>query len=248
LGTQNKTIIITGASRGIGRSVSMLFARLGANLVICSRSKSALANVSKDLDKLGANYLAISADVGDAKSVDNLFKAAKKKFGRIDIVVNNAGSGLRARCDQTEDEAFDQLVKVNLYGVFYVTSRALKIFNDNKKSDKNTGVIVTVCSMASFFSMPKYSVYCAVKHAVKSFKRSVRKEVSSRGIKIKMVYPFRVNTAFFDDYALKPSKRQLLEPKDIAQVIVSQAMGWHFRTIYYYLRNFFKRIYRLIFG
>ena len=112
--------------------------------------------------------------------------------------------------------------------------------------NKTDGHIITVSSIAGLFSAPTYSAYCASKHAVTGFVKSLKWELRKYNIKISTIYPARVNTEFFESYANKPGIRQMLDGTDIAKHIIALAQRSLFAVITVRIRNFFKRIFRLI--
>ena len=111
---------------------------------------------------------------------------------------------------------------------------------------KSKGHIITISSIAGKFGAPNYSAYCASKHGVTGFKKSLRWELMAKQIKVSTIHPGRIDTEFFDSYKQKPSKAQMLSPKDIAQYVVAIAERSLLKKYYFKLRNLLKRNYNLI--
>lgn len=181
---KNKTIIVTGASRGIGREICALLGREGANVVSLSRTP---AKVMKFVEECGCKAKWIRADVTKERMMENVFRYAKRKFGRIDGVINNAGIIIPKPIDKISYGEFDKLVAVNVRGVYTGCKLARKYM---KK-----GVIVNASSDVGLLSYakPNLSAYIASKAAVLGITGSLAKEFGSN-IKVYAVCPHSVAT------------------------------------------------------
>lgn len=170
-----KTVVITGATRGIGYALTQKFLKGGYNVVGFYRSSDEIAN---SLTKEGA--LMIKGDVSQYKDVENLFSVCQKKFGGVDILINNAGVCLPQKFILDVDEGeFDKVFNVNVKGVFNCTKQAISLMLTN-----NTGKIVNVSSIFGLVGGSCESVYSASKHAVLGFTKSVSMEVENSNIDI----------------------------------------------------------------
>ncbi len=174
-----KTVLITGASSGFGRATSLYFASQGWNVVATMRDTSKAG----ELDYSG-DILIVKLDVQDDATIDSAISAGIERFGRIDVVVNNAGYGLFAIFECAQRNAIQQQFDVNVFGVMDVTRAVLPHFRTN-----NAGIIINVSSGAGVVGFPMASIYNASKFALEGFSESLRYELASLGIKVKIVEP-----------------------------------------------------------
>ncbi len=179
---KNKTVIVTGASRGVGREICALLAKEGANVVAVSRSEP---KVVEEIISYGGKAVWARADVSNEKEMESVFKKAKKKFGGINAVVNNAGILLSKPIDKTNYEEFEKVMKINVGGEFIGCKLARKYM---KK-----GIIVNASSDVGFKGKPNLSVYSASKFAVLGITESLAKEFSP-SIKVYAVTPKSIAT------------------------------------------------------
>ncbi|MBI4980891.1 SDR family oxidoreductase [Candidatus Woesearchaeota archaeon] len=216
---KDKTILITGASSGIGRALALRLAKENCNLILCARRLELLKAVDEELKKVNPTIktLIIKADVSQEKEVANLFNVAMGRFGMIDILVNNAGKGLQSPLHEISTEDWNSVISTNLTGVFLCSREAVK----HMLTERIKGHIITVCSIAGLYGAPNYSAYCASKHAVAGFKRSLWLELRKKGIKVSTIYPARVDTEFFSSYDKPPSRKKMISPEDIAEYLIS---------------------------
>ena len=237
-----KAVIITGASSGVGAACARWFARRGANVVLAARSLDKLEQICDDLKASGAQALAVQTDVTVPSDVLRMFAAAEQKFGPADIVINCAGSGLRASLLDISDEDWQSIMAVNLSSVFYCSRAAAEqMIRANKK-----GHIITIGSVAGLLSAPNYAAYCAAKHGVTGFQRAIKWELRRHGIRVSTLYPSRINSAFFKDYPQPPKRWQLLEPSDIATYVGAIASRSLLRRVGVRLWLVGKRLYRVL--
>lgn len=157
----NRTALITGASRGIGRAIATEFAVEGADLFLCATGSEKLRKTRTIVSEFGGRTELAAADVSEPDEMERLFDAAVSAFGRIDIVVNNAGVYKPAKFLDYTPEVFDRIMRVNTYGVFHVMQRAVRHMLDN-----GVGMIVNITSTAGKWESPNQSAYNASKHAV----------------------------------------------------------------------------------
>jgi uncharacterized protein len=237
----NKTIMITGASSGIGESLALKLAKEDCNIILAARRIKKLKEIKNQIKS--SRVLIVKADISDEKQVKNLFKKSIKKFGKIDILINNAGRGLHSEVQDISKNDWNSVIDTNLTGVFLCTKEAV---NDMLKNNTQ-GHIIAVCSIAGLYGAPKYSAYCASKHGVTGFQRSIWLELRKKGIKVSTIYPARVDTEFFKVYKNKPSKNQMLNSEDIAEYIITIAkrsklgrLGKRIKLTYKRIRNLIK--------
>lgn len=186
---QHKTIIITGASAGIGQSLAIALAQRGANLVLAARSQASLEATVTACEQQGGRAIAVPTDVTRPEDCQKLVEAAIQAFGQIDSLVNNAGISLLARFDQITDlRVFEQVMQVNYLGAVYCTHYALPHLKANR------GLLVAISSLTGKTGVPTRSGYVASKHAMQGFFDTLRIELQGTGVDVLVVSPGFVAT------------------------------------------------------
>jgi short-subunit dehydrogenase len=189
LGFQGKTIVITGASDGIGAELARQLAADKPNLVLAARRMDALEVVAGQCRAAGAQVLTQRCDVGVQGDCIALIEAAVKQFGAMDVLVNNAGISMHAKfADITDTKVFEDLMRVNLMGAVWLTHAALPHLKQSR------GLIVGVSSLAGLVGVPERTTYCATKHAMTGFFDALRVELQPQGVDVTMIYPGVVAT------------------------------------------------------
>ena len=185
----NKAALVTGASRGIGAAIAKKLAADGAQVAITyARGADAAAKVVKEIESAGGKAIAIQADATDAKAVNAAVEQTVKTFGRLDILVNNAGTAIPKPFVDATLEELDQVINLNLRGVFIATQAALKHMQDG-------GRIISIGSCVGERNMtPGLAAYSATKGAVKMFTQGLSREVGARGITVNNVQPGPIDT------------------------------------------------------
>lgn len=182
---QGQVAIVTGASRGIGRSVALALATEGANVVVNYASSSTAADqVVADITAMGSNAIALQADVSKADQVDALVNAVMEKWGRVDILINNAGITRDTLLLRMKPEDWQAVIDLNLTGVFLCTRAVSKIMLKQR-----SGRIVNITSVAGQMGNPGQANYSAAKAGVIGFTKTVAKELASRGVTVNAVAP-----------------------------------------------------------
>ncbi|MBX9749196.1 MAG: SDR family oxidoreductase [Roseococcus sp.] len=194
--TSNKVCLVTGGSRGLGRSTALALARSGAGVIITSRTQAdSAAEVVREVERLGGKAVALRLDMAQAATfpafVDEVRAALQATWSRegLDILVNNAGMGMIAPIAQTDEAMFDQLMAVHLKGVFFLTQSLLPLIADG-------GRIVNLSSGLTRFSLPGYAAYAMMKGGIEVFTRYLAKELGPRGIAVNTVAPGAIETDF----------------------------------------------------
>ena len=184
-----KTALVTGGSRGIGAAIAQRLAADGANVAITySKGADAAASVVKSIEAAGGKALAIQADAADAKAVRAAVERCVTNFGRLDVLVNNAGTAIPKPFEEATDEELDRVIDINLRGIFVATQAALKHLGDG-------GRIIMIGSCVGERTMtPGLASYAATKGAVKMFAQGLSREVGSRGITVNNVQPGPIDT------------------------------------------------------
>jgi len=230
--SQKKVAIVTGASRGIGAAIARRMAEDGFAVVVnYAGSTSAAAGLVKEIESGAGQAIAVQADVSDPKAVRQLFDAAATAFGGVDVLVNNAGVMKLGRFADADDATFDQMITINLKGVFNCLREAAQRLRDG-------GRIVNFSSSVVGLYQPTYGIYAATKAAVEAMTHILAKELGPRGITVNAVAPGPVATELFlqgkDAATIESIKRmnplgRLGEVEDIARVVsllVDPDAGW----------------------
>src|SRR5713226_3087078 len=186
---EGKIALITGGSRGIGAAIAKRLAADGANVAITyTKGADAAASVVKDIEGTGGKAIAILADAADADAVKAAVEKTVSTFGRLDVLVNNAGTAIPKKFEETSLEELDRVININVRGVFVATQAALKHM-------KSGGRIIMIGSCVGERMMtPGLVPYSATKGAVKMFTQGLSREVGSRGITVNNVQPGPIDT------------------------------------------------------
>jgi short-subunit dehydrogenase len=221
---KGKVVIVTGASSGIGEATARQFGREGAKVVLAARRVDRLEALAKEINSIGtgAETLVVQADLSKLEDIQSLIKQTLDKYGRIDVLVNNAGFGRLdwlEKLDPVKDiqAQFD----VNVLGVIQTTRQALPVMMKQR-----SGHIINMCSMAGLVATPTYTIYAACKHAVHGFSEALRREVKPWGIDVSMIYPGGVTTEFGQHAGIKRKTRAttprslLLGADDVGRAVV----------------------------
>jgi len=213
---KEKVVIITGASSGIGKETALAFARAGARVVIAARREDPL----RQLAAANPQLFPVVADVTSDAAVARLIETTVKEFGRIDILINNAGIGMRALVEKTKPEDARRVMEINFFGVLRCTQAALPVMRR-----QGAGQIVNIASVLAVIATPRNSIYCASKFALLAFSDALRLEVRSAGIDVITILPGYTDTPFFDnlvryDGSARMSPFAGQRPAHVAQVIL----------------------------
>jgi short-subunit dehydrogenase len=211
-------VLITGASAGIGAALARAWASRGARLVLCARKEPQLRALADELERDGAQVLALTADVTHAQDRERLVKQSLGRFGSIDVLVNNAGRGMHTTVEDAPLDDLAALYGLNVIAPVALTQLALPALR------KSRGTVVMMSSVAGLVCMPKLGGYASSKFALEAISSALRAEVSKDGVKVLVVRPGPVNTEFranafrYDDgstYQPRGDKAQTAE--DVAE-------------------------------
>jgi 3-oxoacyl-[acyl-carrier protein] reductase len=192
---KDKVALITGASRGIGKAAALALASQGAKVVInYARSSEAAIATVEEITDAGSEAIALQADVSQSAEVDNLFKTTLDKFGRIDVLVNNAGITQDTLLLRMKLEQWQAVIDLNLTGVFLCTKAVSKIMLKQR-----SGRIINIASVAGQMGNPGQANYSAAKAGVIGFTKTVAKELANRGITVNAVAPGFIETDMTHD-------------------------------------------------
>jgi 3-oxoacyl-[acyl-carrier protein] reductase len=184
-----KVALVTGGSRGIGGAIAKRLAAEGANIALTySKGADAAASIVKEIERVGGKAVAIQADAADADAVRKAVETTVETFGRLDVLVNNAGTAIAAAVQETTLDDFDRLFAVNVRGTFVATQAALKHI-------KSGGRIIMIGScLGERVFMPGMAPYAATKGAIKMFAQGLARELGARGITVNNVQPGPIDT------------------------------------------------------
>lgn len=207
---QIKRILITGASRGIGRSIALELAGQNIHLLLHGRDQAALEEVSKLVEKKGATVEVLTAELADSTKVIAL--AGKVADESLDILINNAAIATVAPAVDIDLEDWNRTLAVNVTAPFLLTKHLIPIMPKGSS-------IVNILSIASQQGFGEWSAYCMSKFALDGFAKSVREELRPRGIRVINIYPGSVDTDIWNDVPGEHDHSQMMSPDDVARTV-----------------------------
>ncbi len=206
--------IVTGASKGIGKAIALSFAREKMKVVLAARTKSELEKASAEVNKLGGNALPVAMDISKDEDVAQLVSKTVETFGRIDVLINNAGLGMFAPVDELPVEDFDRMFAVNMRGVFLCTRAVLPYMKKQK-----SGAIINISSLAGKNFFKGGAGYAATKWALNGFTKCLMLEAREYDIRVSIVGPGSVATEFSPHSGKDPAK--ILQSQDVADAVLA---------------------------
>lgn len=186
---RGRVVVITGASSGLGEAAALLLCAEGASVVLGARRVDRLASLADELNRSGGKALASATDVTDRHQVKKLVDTAVKEFGRVDVMINNAGIMPRAPLERLTIDDWDRTIDVNIKGVLYGIAAALP-----HMIQQQSGHMIFVSSVAGHKVGPDFAVYAATKHAVRALAEGFRQEVKPYNIRTTIISPGAVAT------------------------------------------------------
>jgi len=208
---EGRVAIVTGGGRGIGRATALLLAREGAKLGLAARNREEIEKVKGEVEALGGEALALPVDVRSPVEVREMVEEVKRSFGSVDMVVNNAGVGVRKPLVESEDGEVEETIDTNLKGVIYCAREALKVMEE--------GVIVNIASGAGKVGIPRLSVYCASKFGVVGFTEALAMEAPPE-IEVYALCPGGTDTGMHRSFFPEDDPSTLHSPEEVASAIL----------------------------
>jgi NADP-dependent 3-hydroxy acid dehydrogenase YdfG len=190
---ENKIIVITGASSGMGEAAARHLAAMGAKVVLGARRTDRIEKLVTEIKENGGEALALATDVTNKNDVKNLVDTAINTYGRIDVLINNAGIMPLSMLESIKVDEWDQMIDVNIKGVLYGIAAALP-----KMIEQKAGHIINTASVAAHLIFPASSVYSATKFAVRTLTNGLREEVTPYNIRTTLISPGAVTTELLD--------------------------------------------------
>jgi short-subunit dehydrogenase len=207
-------IVITGATKGIGRAIALKFAEKGFNLALCSRTRSDLDALSRELlaKHPGIEIIYHPVDMSSKQEVLAFAAKVKSYWSSLDVLVNNAGVFLPGEIQNEADGVLEKMIDTNLYSAYYLTRALLPIMSANKN-----GHIFNMCSVASQIAYPNGGSYSISKFALYGFSKVLREELKNQGIKVTAVLPGATWTASWEESGVSPE--WMMQAADIAESV-----------------------------
>ncbi|WP_017798098.1 SDR family NAD(P)-dependent oxidoreductase [Oceanobacillus kimchii] len=203
-----KTAIVTGAGKGIGRSIALLFAQNGADVALMARNEEELSDVAKEIEAIGQKALPIPIDLTNINEIPSVVEKVYKYFGKIDILVNNAGMNIPKQAEEVTEDDWDRIIDINVKSVFFISQAVGKYLKAAEQ-----GKIINVSSQMAFVGYYKRSVYASSKGALTQLTRSLSIEWAPYNINVNAVAPTFIET---------PMTRKMLVDKDFKNDVLNR--------------------------
>lgn len=214
----NRNALITGAGKGIGKAVALALAAEGVNVALLARTKTDLEQVAKEIEPYGVKTVIVTADIADIDSVNQAVNTVLGEFKTIDILINNAGIGKFGKFLDLDPEDFENIIKVNLFGIYYATRAVLPGMIEQQGGD-----IINISSTAGLKGAAITSAYSASKFAVMGLTESLMQEVRKHNIRVTALTPSTVAIDMAINLNLTDGNpEKVMQAEDIAEVIVAQ--------------------------
>jgi NADP-dependent 3-hydroxy acid dehydrogenase YdfG len=221
-----KVALITGASAGIGQACARALAQDGARLVLTARRKQRLEELERQAEKLGTQAVSVLGDAREESTAKSAVEVAMQSYGRVDILINNTGTGNYKNLVDTSAEEYDDLMDTNVRSTFLFTRHTVPVMLQQKQ-----GTILMISSMAGVYGFAGESVYCATKFAQVGFAQALDRELRPHGIKVGVICPGGVKTEFALGRGRTPegvTTSGMLEAEDVAAAVLlacKQSLG-----------------------
>ena len=208
-----KTAIITGAAGGIGEALSRKMAEMGMNLVLTGRNSEKLHALAEEIRAMGVRAAECVGDLQDLDFVDEILAAARREFGSVDVIINNAGLSHNCTVEEMTPDLFDSIMQINVRAPYFMCQRAIP---DLKKSEYAT--IINICSVVAHKGYPRQSVYSASKHALLGVSKAMANELFRDNIRVHVISPGGVFTPMIALTRPDLTPEGMMLPEDVARI------------------------------
>ncbi|OHB59697.1 MAG: hypothetical protein A2167_03230, partial [Planctomycetes bacterium RBG_13_46_10] len=210
-----KVAIVTGASRGIGRAISIALAQESATVVLAARSLRKLRETAQRIKRVGGKAQIVVTDLTEETSIKNLVKVTRQKFGRLDILINNAGITHSAKLKETKTKDWDRCFLVNSRAPFILCREAMRLLEKAQ-----TAYIINISSVVGVKGYPLQSAYTASKHAIRGMTISLAEELKGTNIRVHLLCPGGVDTELIPRVRPDLKSEDLMRPEEIAELVI----------------------------
>ncbi len=212
---RNKTAIVTGAGRGIGRETALRLAQEGCNVVLVSRTESELIEVVREIRERKGEAIAVVADLAKKKSINLIIEKTLQKYNSLEILINNAGVHIVSPFFEITEEEWDTNMNINLKAVFLLSQAALKIMKE-----KREGYIINISSTAALEVPARAAAYGISKLGVKGLSQALYETAKEYGVKVSVIYPGMTDTKLLREINLPVDPSFWMQPVDITECII----------------------------
>ena len=212
---EGKVAIVTGASRGIGRAISVALAQETATIVLAARSIQQLQITAEQVTKAGGEARIVHVELTEEHSIRNLIQVTGEKLGRLDILVNNAGVTHSAPLEQTSTEDWQRCISINARAPFILCREALPLLKKSQAAH-----IINIASVVGVKGYPLQSAYTASKHALRGMTISLAEELRGSNIRVHLLCPGGVDTDMVDSVRPDIARDELIKPEEIAELVL----------------------------
>jgi len=210
-----KVAIVTGASRGIGRAISLALAKEAASVVLAARAIDKMNETAKLVTAAGGKAQIIPTELTDENSIRNLVKATGQRFGRLDILINNAGVTHSAKLEDTSTKDWDRCQQINSRAPFILCREALPLLKNAERA-----YIINIASVVGVKAYPLQSAYTASKHALRGMTMALAEEMRGTNIRVHLLCPGGVDTELVTKVRPDIKKQDLMQPEEIAELVL----------------------------
>jgi len=211
----NKTALVTGGGRGIGRAIALALAAAGCDVAVASRTVGEIKSVVSEIEKTGQRGLAVRTDLSKPVEVVQMIEKTLGELGHIDILISNAGIAIFKPLLDLTVEDWDKTMNINLRGAFLCAQKVAEVMIKQR-----SGTIITICSSASKKAYPNQAAYVASKHGLLGLSKGLNLELKPYGIKVHAICPGGVNTQLTAEARPETDISVWMQPEDIAHVVM----------------------------
>ncbi len=215
LDLSGQVALVTGSGRGIGRAIALALSECNASVFLTSRTFSEIENVAAEMKKTGGKVYFSQCDIADENQITNMFNSLMDKFGKLDIVINNAAIGRYGPIVNFASRDLDDLIAVNIRGTFICCREALQ-----RMIPQRSGYIINISSVVGFKGYENQGAYTATKHAVVGMTKTLALEAQKYNIRASVIHPGGVDTRLVSDARPDLERSILMQPEDIAQAVL----------------------------